>query len=224
MVEMRPTLGRMRGDRPAASNPVPPKPPKPASPINWWALGPFEQRETLSMLSVWVPQLVRRYALPDTTVPPCWYEHEPLIQELLALYQYRDQQQVLPTAPPQAMLDFHYQFDIALGRIRRWVGVSGCNSAEHRADVLPLWADEDTERNAQWQQTFITWLNDRTDALLDAGLREAGIDPDTLTSDEAANNDLQGGALDDVLEHGMPSLPAPGSAASGVQSTAGGDS
>lgn len=144
---------RERGEAPKEAPPrsgVPPLPP-PISPINWWKLDDEERQEVLELLSVWVPELVRRYALTETVVPPCWYLHEALIQELLALYQYRNQNQFLPVAPPVAPKEFHYEFQLAIGRLRGWVATTQCNAAEHNSDRIQQWAAEGTSTRSLWQ-------------------------------------------------------------------------
>lgn len=148
---------RKRGSRPQEEKPPPPAiplRPQLPSPINWWKLDDEERAETLEVLGEWVPELVRRYGLRDSVVPPCWYLHESLVQELLAIFQYRNQQQVLETAPPSAMLDFHYQFDIAIRRLHGWTALTGCNSADHRDTTLPLWVVPGTVQGSQWGADF----------------------------------------------------------------------
>ncbi len=155
---------RERGERP--ENPVPPEsrvPPAPVkpvmeAPINWWRLDSEERAETLGVLLEWVPELVRRYGLTDQVVPPCWYRHEALIQELLALFQYRNQQQFLPVAPPGAPLDFHYQLQLLMQRLRGWVTMSGCNAGEHEDTRLPVWADPSSARHALWEEEAIEYI------------------------------------------------------------------
>lgn len=150
---------RERGERPEKPMP-PPAAPKPVfePPIDWWRLDAEERTETLSVLFEWVPELVRRYGLTDAVVPPCWYRHEALIQELLALYQYRQQQQFLPAAPPSAPLDFHYQFQLVIGRLRSWVGQAGCNTSEHMETTVQSWADPGQPRAAAWDVDAYTYL------------------------------------------------------------------
>lgn len=171
----------MRERSEAPPNPVPPNPvpPKPRfeSPINWWTLSPIDRIETLSVLSVWVPELVSRYELADAVVPPCWFQHEPMVQEMLALYQYRNQQQVLPAAPPGAMLDFHAQFQLFLSRMRFWVGQSGCNVAEHFEHALQHWVVPGQATQAKWavriedhfSAVLAAQLDDNADAALEEG-------------------------------------------------------
>lgn len=151
---------RERGERP--ENPVPPAPPKPVfePPINWWKLDAEERTETLEVLFDWVRELVRRYGLRDSEVPPCWYRHEAMVQELLALFQYRNQQQFLESAPPGAPIDFHYQLQLALGRLRSWTGVTGCNGAEHLATPIQQWADTANPKSQEWEAKAFMYLQE----------------------------------------------------------------
>lgn len=130
-----------------------PAPVKPVfePPINWWRLDPQERTETLAVLFDWVPELVRRYGLTDSTVPPCWYRHEAMVQELLALFQYRNQLQYLEVGPPNAPIDFHYQFQLALGRLRSWNQSAGCNTAEHQETPIQPWAAVGNPKAGEWE-------------------------------------------------------------------------
>lgn len=119
-------------------------------PIDWWKLDAQGRAETLGILLRFVPELVRRYALTDSEVPPCWYKHETLIQELLALYQYRNQQQFLPIANAGAALDFHYSFQLAIGRLSHWTGRHGCRTGDHNSTELAAWVDPDSEKRPEW--------------------------------------------------------------------------
>lgn len=167
------TTARQRGSRPkedsAPSPQIPQRAPLP-SPINWWRLDDEERAETLEVLSEWVPELVRRYGLRDSVVPPCWFLHEALVQELLALFQYRNQQQVEPTAPPSAMLDFHYQFDLAIRRLANWTTSTGCNSAEHHDTTPAVWVVPGSVRNSTWVIDFEDYV--KTVRAGNAGVKE----------------------------------------------------
>lgn len=122
-----------------------------AAPVDWWKLDAEERVETLLALKVWVPEFVRRYALKEQVVPACWYLHEALVQELLAFFQYRNQMQVLPTSPPSAMQDLHYQLSLTIARLRAWAAETGCTLKEHRPSVIPTWAQETTVQHAEWE-------------------------------------------------------------------------
>lgn len=144
---------RERGERPAEDTPPAPGAPSLPTPIDWWKLHSQERSETLTVLSEWVRRLVCSYALADQVVPPCWYQHESVVQELLALFQYRNQQQFTDVAPPSAPLDFHQQFSVAVVRLRGWVSAAGCTSAEHFDETPALWAVPGVS-TAKWTVQF----------------------------------------------------------------------
>lgn len=157
-------MNRERTGRPEEAQPVkravqPAGPPPAISPINWWKLDQDERKETLETLTLFVPELARRYALSDAVIPPCWYRHEALIQELLALYQYRNQNQFLNTSPATAPKEWHYELQIAMMRLRSWVTVTGCNIGEHYEDQPQKWSIPGESACALWQteiEDFIT--------------------------------------------------------------------
>lgn len=163
---------RERSERPAAQEAERPAVPAAIAPINWWRLDPEERTETLTTLAVFVPELVRRYALSDQILPPCWYRHEPLVQELLALYQYRNQNQFLPTAPPVAPKEFHFELQQVIARLRSWVAQTGCNIAEHNEDRVQSWALPGGSAGALWQTEVEDFINEGAPAAW--GARNAG--------------------------------------------------
>jgi hypothetical protein len=109
-------------------------------------------------LEQFVIELVSRYGLKEAVVPPCWFKHEAIIQELLALFQYRNQQQYLPIAPASAPIDFHYYFQLALTRLRNWVNESGCTLSRHHDSRTAPWVTPGTGLNAQHVQDFEEYL------------------------------------------------------------------
>lgn len=145
---------RTRGERPQEAQPIPAAQPAAAAPlpINWWKLHNDERSETLETLLVWVPELVRRYSLPAQLVPPCWYLHDALTQELLALFQFRNQMQfnMALGPPPSAPLDFHVQFKLWRDRMREWVTEAGCVQGRHETPRVQLWAQLGTTEHAIW--------------------------------------------------------------------------
>lgn len=131
-------------------------------PIDWWTLDDSERVETLHGLGEWVVNLVRFYELSDKIVPPCWYMHDAMIQELLALWQYREEQQYIEAAPPGAGLDFHHQFGLAMTRLAGW-NDARCNSTEHREGTPQRWYSDLTTHDA-WRESFETYLNETNPA------------------------------------------------------------
>lgn len=112
----------------------------PARPVAWSGLPAAERPGQWAALDGWVRWLAGRYALDPREIPPCWYRHGPLVEELSALrtahvaaYDSRAQ----PTAPA----DWHHTLAATRSRLHDWVARTGCRPAEHRHDKPQPWAD-----------------------------------------------------------------------------------
>jgi hypothetical protein len=116
-----------------------------APPIDWWQLDGASRSDTVAELSEFTVQLVASYGLPSSVIAPCWFRHEALVQELLALFQYRNQQQFLEVAPPGAPLEFHYQLNMAIARLTSWTKAAGCTEQEHIDTRIPGWVIPGTD-------------------------------------------------------------------------------
>ncbi|WP_010157083.1 hypothetical protein [Leucobacter chromiiresistens] len=112
-----------------------------------------EQSETLrDVLGVWVPKVVCEFGLTEQVVPRCWFRHPAMIHELLALFQYRQQQQFNTELgpPPTASIDFLYQFGLWRQRMRTLTSEAGCTASQHFSQHRPRWADPSATEFALW--------------------------------------------------------------------------
>jgi len=89
----------------------------------------------------WIRWCVRRYRLDHRTIPPCWYRHGALVEELSALCTGW-QAAHTPTAPGNAPLEWHAHFAATRQRLGDWVARSGCRPDEHRDQQSTTWVDE----------------------------------------------------------------------------------
>lgn len=150
-------------------------PPKLGPPVNWWALTRSERVETLEVVSMFTTELVRRYALSSAVIPPCWFKHESLVQELLALFQYRNQQQFMEIAPPGAPLEFHVQLQVTIHRLTKWTAVSSCTEQVHRESRVAAWANPGSLPS----EDYLAALESHSAALLHSSATEtAGAETD----------------------------------------------
>lgn len=113
-------------------------------PVNWWLLSEDEKSLHLARVTNFTLRLVLSYGLGVEIIPPCWHQHEEMVQELLALTQYRNDQQFIPDQAPGAAIDFHEKFALWRQRMRQWVSEAGCKGNEHVVKPKPQWAVEDT--------------------------------------------------------------------------------
>jgi len=54
--------------------------------VNWRTLEDADAPETWTALGEWVTWFTRRYNLPARKIPPCWFKHGALVEELSALH------------------------------------------------------------------------------------------------------------------------------------------
>lgn len=108
-------------------------------PVDWSRLGPDEAAEQWAALDRWVRWLVARYAVDGREVPPCWYQHGALVEELTGL---RGAQQVAwdPTQAASAASDWHRTLWDTRVRLRDWLTRTGCTARSHRPDTVDEWA------------------------------------------------------------------------------------
>ena len=92
-------------------------------------------------LDVWVRWLARRYSLDHRDVPPCWFAHGHLVEELSAL-RTAHRASFDPAASAMAPVEWHQVLAAARTRLQIWSSRTGCRQGEHRPDAPPAWAVE----------------------------------------------------------------------------------
>ena len=108
----------------------------PDGPICWPRLGDDDAAEMLAEVDDWVGWLTRRFTLDHRTIPACWEQHGPIIEELSALYTAW-QTAYTPTADGDAPLAWMNHFANARHRLTDWVARTGCRPGEHRTGRAP---------------------------------------------------------------------------------------
>lgn len=110
-------------------------------PVCWPRLDRAAAAATWHGLDTWIRWCVRRYGLDHRTIPPCWYRHGALVEELSAL-RTGWQSAHSPTAPGNAPLEWHAMFTMARQRMQDWVARAGCRPDEHRGQTPSVWVAE----------------------------------------------------------------------------------
>jgi hypothetical protein len=123
-------------------------------PIDWWMLSESERRAQLNRAWSFTQRLVRYYRLPGEIVPPCWFRHDEMVQELLALMQFRNEQQFIEQQSPGAALDFHHHLGLWITRMRGWVLEAGCKPNEHLEKAHPMWVVPDSSAAVAVERDF----------------------------------------------------------------------
>jgi hypothetical protein len=115
-----------------------------ARPLRWDGLDADQAAAALAAVDRWVRWLVRRYALDHREVPPCWYRHGDLLEELSALHTAH-QAAYDPAGAATGPAEWHHTLAAARARLAVAVSRSGCRSGEHRDPHLAGWAAEPPE-------------------------------------------------------------------------------
>jgi len=112
--------------------PIPARHFGPTGPITWAFLSPEREAEQIAELRLWVDWLAWRFSLDHRTIPACWPEHGPVVEELSALYTSW-QDAYTDSADATAPLVWISQFAAARERLRDWSSLTGCRPDTHRS-------------------------------------------------------------------------------------------
>jgi hypothetical protein len=109
--------------------------------ICWPRVDRDTARTAWHALDTWIRWCTLRYELDSRVIPPCWYRHGALVEELTALHTAWLTAHTA-AAPGNAPLDWHAMFANARHRLQDWVARAGCRASEHRDQVQPSWITE----------------------------------------------------------------------------------
>lgn len=120
-------------------------------PVRWIDLkGPAAERAWRD-LAAFVTWLGIRYALHKRELPPCWWRHGALVEELTALKGAREVAYD-PTQAASAIADWHRTLYETRIRLAEWAGRTNCNDHEHRDDQIQRWLVDPA--GTGWADTF----------------------------------------------------------------------
>jgi hypothetical protein len=106
--------------------------------VCWKVLDPETATREWPTMAEWVRWLANRYVLSPRTIPPCWYHHGGMLEELSAL-RTGWLAAFAPDAAGSAPLDWHAAFAATRGRLEETVSRSGCTKDDHRVDHTASW-------------------------------------------------------------------------------------
>ena len=102
-----------------------------------------EREHKLSQLREWVPQLVRRFALDSRVIPPCWENHNGMVEALQALRDH-ERASYADTAPLTAAVEWFAAFREIEARLTQLAALTQCSLQEHRSGHIQEWARQAT--------------------------------------------------------------------------------
>lgn len=109
--------------------------------VNWRELPAVMAAETWTELRAWVDWFVVRYDQPAAVIPPCWYRHGRLVEELTAL---RTAHQVSfdPTDSGLGPITWHERLNLALPRLKLAYS-GGCSQGHYQSSPDKRLVDEE---------------------------------------------------------------------------------
>jgi hypothetical protein len=114
-----------------------------AGPVHWPSLSGDEAAHAFADLRGWVEQLVNRFAIEVRVIPPCWHQHNGMVEALSAL---RDHERACfaDTASPTAAVDWFRALRDIEARLIELASKTQCSAHEHRSEVSRSWAGPET--------------------------------------------------------------------------------
>jgi len=131
-------------------------------PTHWPSLLPDDARQAWADLRDWVEHLIDRFGLETRAAPPCWYQHNTLVEALSAL---RDHERIsfAPSASPTAAVDWFRALREIEHRLNETCARTQCSVNEHRPDPPRTWRTD----QSQWQTFVEDDVSDREQQIID---------------------------------------------------------
>ena len=132
-------------------------------PIDWRRVSCDEAPLLWAALDTWVRWLVARYSLEHRDVPPCWFRHPALVEELSAL-RTAHVDAFHPAHPPGGPADWHTTLSNTRVRLRDWAARTGCKPGAHREDAPNPWSHGADHDYVEALRAFVTADHRRREA------------------------------------------------------------
>ncbi len=162
--------------------------------VCWDDLPPDDYTHRLAELAGWIGWLRSTYRIPTAVIPPCWFTHPGLREDIGHLWIGW-----LLTRHPDAGvgmigLDWDQRRDAAIGRLREATAITGCTATRHQPEPGPAAIPASAEQ--LWQDHLDSQTGDRVRAVA----HQAAVDQviDILQSAEL-RHDLAPAILADIL-------------------------
>ncbi len=177
-------------------------PPQPAT-VAWEALNANDYRTTLEALGQWLQWLVPTYRVPPSVIPPCWFLHPGLIEELGHLWTGWQVTRHPESGVGMIGLDWDNHRERSTARLRELVGTAGCNGTSHSAKPDPKLNRD----KPLWQEHLAREIEQRTNAFIRAGATVAVTE--LLQNAESREDQEHSDLSDDAGAPRRPTAPEP---------------
>jgi hypothetical protein len=114
-----------------------------AGPLHWPSLSGDEAAHAWTDLRAWVDQLVVRFAIEVRVIPPCWQQHNGMVEALSALRDH-ERASYADTASPTAAVDWFRALREIETRLVELASKTQCSTQQHREEVSRSWVGPET--------------------------------------------------------------------------------
>jgi hypothetical protein len=108
-------------------------------PVHLPSLTARERERAMAQLREWVPLLVRRFVIEPRGIPPCWEQHNGMVEALFALKDH-ERACYAETASPTAAVEWFHALREIESRLISLGSMTHCTRHEHRSAILQDWA------------------------------------------------------------------------------------
>ena len=105
--------------------------PRDVGPLHVPSLTAGERDAIMADLRAWVDRLVDRFTLDTRAVPPCWEQHNALVEALSALRDH-ERGSYAADADPRSAIDWLRAFRDVRGLLSELAAVTQCSAHQHR--------------------------------------------------------------------------------------------
>jgi hypothetical protein len=110
-----------------------------AGPVHLPSRTARERTEALAELRAWVTQLVVRLHIDTRVIPPCWEQHNGMVEALQALRDH-ERASYAESASPTAAVDWFRALREIEARLVDLAAQTLCTAREHRPPTMQEWA------------------------------------------------------------------------------------
>lgn len=114
-----------------------------AGPVHWPSLTDAERLQAFADLREWVGQLVARFGIEVRVIPPCWHQHNGMVEALSALRDH-ERASYSETASPAAAVDWFRALRDVEARLIELAAKTQCSAHEHRGEINRSWIADKT--------------------------------------------------------------------------------
>ena len=106
--------------------------------VCWDDLDPTTYASRLSELADWITWLRATYRIPATVIPPCWFTHPGIREDIGHLWTGWQLTRHPDAGVGMIGLDWDQRKDATINRLREATAITGCTATRHQPEPEPI--------------------------------------------------------------------------------------